>query len=142
MPFGGGRKVTVEPSFDRETYAPGQAVQIVAPVQGETPDRVRGGKATLWMRFEMRNARGRAPGKTNAAGTYGQRDQMAKTDLGQVEPAADGTPRVAGALVLPADATPSEESQNLTVEWLVRVDVSRKGIDRGCLVPITVAAPG
>jgi len=31
-------------------------------VQGETPDRVRGGKATLWMRFEMRNARGRAPG--------------------------------------------------------------------------------
>lgn len=138
MAFGFGRKMDVYPTFDRAYYNPGDVIQIVAHAHGETPDRVRGGKASLYMRLELRNARGIAPGKTNMAGTWGEQTKKGETALQQIAPAPDGTPRVAGQIVVPGDATPSEETANRTIEWLVRVDVARKGSNRGRLVPITV----
>jgi len=115
-------------------------VRIVALVHGESDDRVRGGKASLWLRVELRNAHGIAPGKTNPKGTWAGRDEKAKAVLEHIEPAADGTPRVAGLLAIPPDASPSEESENRTIEWLVQCNIDRKGANRARQVTITVAA--
>jgi hypothetical protein len=50
-------KVRVEATFDREAYAPGDWVRIIALVHGERPDRVHRGHAHLVNRIEL-TARG------------------------------------------------------------------------------------
>ena len=61
--------------------------------------------------------------------------------LEHIEAAADGTPRVAGSFAIPPDASPSEESENRTIEWLVQCNIDRKGANRARQVTITVADP-
>jgi len=48
---------------------------------------------------------------------------------------------VAGSFAIPPDASPSEESENRTIEWLVQCNIDRKGANRARQVTITVADP-